>query len=154
MRRVEPQNWRTTLLGVKASGLGFLDVLTAIDREDHLEVIVHVVDLDTGARDLVTTLVPAEGATLDSIASVFPAAGWHERETAEMFGITFDGHPDPRPLLLRSTLGAPPLRKSTVLAARAVQPWPGASDPGTGASSRRRPPPSGVPDGWLREGDG
>jgi NADH:ubiquinone oxidoreductase subunit C len=128
----------------------------AIDREDYLDVVVHLVNPDTAGLEVLGTRVPSRAAQLDSVTSVLPAAGWHERETAEMFGITFVGHPDPRPLLLRSSLGAPPLRKSTVLAARVVQPWPGAADeaPGRTSGSRRRQRPAGVSEDWLLEGDG
>lgn len=155
MRGVEPQDWRSTLAAMRDDGFEFLDFLAAIDREDHVEVVVHVLDQTTGSHELLGTRLPADDASLDSITPIFAAAGWHERETAEMFGVTFVGHPDPGPLLLRSTLGAPPLRKSTVLSARAVLPWPGAADQGGGSPSpsRRRQRPPGVPGGWLREGD-
>jgi NADH:ubiquinone oxidoreductase subunit C len=156
MKTVEQQDWRATVAGMKDDGFAFLDSLTAIDRGDHLDVVVHLVNPDTAGLAVLGTRVPSQAAQLDSITSVLPAAGWHERETAEMFGITFVGHPDPRPLLLRSSLGAPPLRKSTVLAARVVQPWPGAADEAQGrtSGSRRRQRPPGVSEDWLHEGDG
>ena len=51
--------------------------------------------------------------SVDSVADIFPAFEWHERETYEMFGIMFEGHPDLRPLLLPDELvGQFPLRKS------------------------------------------
>jgi len=157
MRTVEREQWSRTLDAVRADGYAFLDFLTAIDRGGHLEIVVHVLDPDTLAHQVLGTQVPAHDARLDSITRQFPAAGWHERETAEMFGVTFVHHPDPRPLLLRTTLGAPPLLKSTVLAARAVQPWPGAAEQagtaGTARPAGRRQPPPGVPVDWLRDGD-
>lgn len=55
---------------------------------------------------------PAEGLPLiDSVVSVWPTADWHERETAEMYGITFRNHPDPRKLLLPDHWKVHPLRK-------------------------------------------
>lgn len=48
---------------------------------------------------------------IDSVVSLWPTANWHERETAEMFGITFRHHPDPRKLLLPDTWNVHPLRK-------------------------------------------
>jgi NADH-quinone oxidoreductase subunit C len=62
---------------------------------------------------------------LDSVTGVLPAASWHEREIAEMFGVEVRGHPDPRPLLLHVTIAGPPLRKDVTLVAREETPWPG-----------------------------
>ncbi|MFW9919838.1 MAG: NADH-quinone oxidoreductase subunit C [Candidatus Thorarchaeota archaeon] len=65
---------------------------------------------------LITQLrVNLDGPTpsVDSVSDIFPAFEWHERETHEMFGIMFNGHPDLRPLLLPDELvGQYPLRKS------------------------------------------
>jgi NADH-quinone oxidoreductase subunit C len=70
-----------------------------------------------------------------------------------MFGITFDDHPNLIPLLLPDGFEGNPLRKEFVLASRVAKPWPGAKEPGesdhapkTGAPSRRRTLPPGVPD--------
>jgi NADH-quinone oxidoreductase subunit C len=49
--------------------------------------------------------------TIDSVVELWPTASWHERETAEMFGIEFTGHPDPRKLLLPEEWYVYPLRK-------------------------------------------
>ncbi len=48
---------------------------------------------------------------VDSVVEVWPTADWHERETAEMFGIVFNNHPDPRKLLLPEHWNVHPLRK-------------------------------------------
>lgn len=50
-------------------------------------------------------------ATIDSVCDVWATADWHERETAEMFGIGFNNHPDPRKLLLPDEWNVHPLRK-------------------------------------------
>ncbi|MBI5249173.1 MAG: NADH-quinone oxidoreductase subunit C [Desulfomonile tiedjei] len=50
-------------------------------------------------------------ASIDSVVPIWPTADWHERETAEMYGITFKNHPDPRKLLLADHWKAHPLRK-------------------------------------------
>jgi hypothetical protein len=51
-----------------------------------------------------------------TVSHLWAAANWHERETHEMFGIVYDGHPDLRPLLTEDNLGYFPLRKSHPLA--------------------------------------
>jgi NADH-quinone oxidoreductase subunit C len=53
--------------------------------------------------------------SIDTCADIFEAFEWHERETHEMYGIHFEGHPDLRLLLLPDELeGKYPLRKSFV----------------------------------------
>ncbi|NWF95870.1 MAG: NADH-quinone oxidoreductase subunit C [Candidatus Thorarchaeota archaeon] len=67
------------------------------------------------ARLLCQVRVRLTGPTpsVHSVADMFPGLEWHERETHEMFGIQFVGHPDLRPLLLPEELrGKYPLRKS------------------------------------------
>ena len=83
---------------------------------------------------------------------MFRGASWHERETYEMFGIDFDGHPGLQTLLLPDEFEGHPLRKEFVLASRAANQWPGAKEPGesdtesAASPSRRRMLPPGVPD--------
>ncbi|MDR3605306.1 MAG: NADH-quinone oxidoreductase subunit C [Syntrophaceae bacterium] len=50
-------------------------------------------------------------ACIQSVSKVWMTADWHERETAEMFGVVFRGHPDPRKLLLPDEWRVHPLRK-------------------------------------------
>lgn len=55
--------------------------------------------------------VPKADAVVPTLTDLYPMADWLERETAEMFGITFLGHPDPRKLLLPDDWVGHPLRK-------------------------------------------
>ena len=58
-----------------------------------------------------------DGETVPSATGVWPAANWLERETAEMFGVRFNGHPDPRTLLMPEDMDDTfPLRKGHPLA--------------------------------------
>ena len=72
----------------------------------------------------------ADGSTgsVETIVAIFPGADWHERETHEMFGIGFDGHPYLVNLYLPSGFEGHPLRKDFPLLARHVKPWPGIVD--------------------------
>ncbi len=83
-----------------------------------------------------STSVPRSGLTLkvdldeespavDSWVSIYPGADWHERETWEMLGIGFNGHPSLRHLYLPAEFEGNPLRKDFPLLAREVKPWPG-----------------------------
>lgn len=65
---------------------------------------------------------------VDSWTSIFAGANWHERETWEMFGIGFNGHPDLRKMYLPADFEGHPLRKDFPLLARIVKPWPGIVD--------------------------
>jgi NADH-quinone oxidoreductase subunit C len=66
--------------------------------------------------------------SIQSWTSVFAGANWHERETWEMFGIVFAGHPDLRKMYLPMDFEGFPLRKDFPLLARIVKPWPGIVD--------------------------
>jgi NADH-quinone oxidoreductase subunit C len=65
---------------------------------------------------------------VETIISVFRGADWHERETWEMFGFDFTGHPALRHIYLPTEFEGFPLRKDFPLLARAVKPWPGLVD--------------------------
>ena len=134
------------------SGCDFFDWLSAVDEQDRgLAVVVHLYSIEARQHLLLRTLLPREEPVLPTASGVFRGAAWHERETHEMFGVIFDGHPGLAPLLLPPGFEGHPLRKEFALAARAAQEWPGAKEPGEGAvpaRARRRLVPPGVPEGW------
>ena len=134
-----------------ALGCTFFDWLSAVDEPGTgFRVCAHVVRLDGGVRRLLLrTTVPYEAAEVPTATGVYAGAGWHERETHEMFGVGFAGHPGLTPLLLPEEFEGHPLRKDFVLAARVVKAWPGAKEPGEshdGGPKRRQMQPPGVPD--------
>jgi len=136
------------------AALDYFDWLSAVDLDgDGFQVVAHLAHVGRPGHLehlLVRTALPAEEPRLDSVVDVFRGASWHERETHEMFGIDFVGHPNLVPLLLPDGFDGHPLRKDFVLIARAAKPWPGAKEPGESdgeaAPSRRRLLPPGVPD--------
>lgn len=79
-----------------------------------LEVVAHVHSLGLGHRLRIKARVggrDCDEARIASLVSVWPAANWFERETYDMFGICFEGHPDPRRILLYEAFEGHPLRK-------------------------------------------
>ncbi|WP_406013646.1 NADH-quinone oxidoreductase subunit C [Streptomyces sp. NBC_00984] len=133
-------------------GCTYFDWLSAVDEPGTgFRVCAHVVALAGGKvrRLMIRTTVPHEAAVLPTAIDVYAGAAWHERETHEMFGIGFDGHPHLVPLLLPEGFEGHPLRKDFVLAARVAKAWPGAKEPGEsehGGPKRRTMLPPGVPD--------
>jgi NADH-quinone oxidoreductase subunit C len=128
---------------------GFFDWLTGVDELDAgIAVLAHVYSLAGRHHLLLRTLLAGE-PRLGTATGIYRGAAWHERETHEMFGVVFEGHPGLDPLLLPDGFEQVPLRKNFVLAARRERDWPGAKEPGEqeGARGRRRPPP-GIHDGW------
>ncbi len=131
--------------------LDYFDWLSAVDEQDAgFQVVAHLYDPANRRRILLRTSVTSESPSLATATDVFRGASWHERETHEMFGIDFVGHPYLVPLLLPDGFEGHPLRKEFVLAARVAKPWPGAKEPGESdrdvAPGRRKTLPPGVPD--------
>nr|WP_237419270.1 NADH-quinone oxidoreductase subunit C [Kitasatospora sp. SID7827] len=134
--------------------MAFLDWLSAVDDlERGFAVCAHLAAVGGPGgvrRLLLRTRIPREKAALPTAVGVYAGAAWHERETLEMFGIEFPGHPHPVTLLLPDGFEGHPLRKDFVLAARVAKDWPGAKEPGEaadhGGPARRKMQPPGVPD--------
>jgi len=157
---VPPAAWTDALRTARDElGFTFFDWLTAVDQLDAdppgMDVVCHLWCLDRREHLLLRTRVPAHDLAVETATRVFAGAAWHERETFEMFGVSFTGHPHLVPLLLPDGFEGHPLRKDFVLAARAAKAWPGAKEPGEsdadaaagpGAPSRRKTRPPGVPD--------
>ena len=80
--------------------IDFVNSIFAVDRTDSLEMVYILFSLEKKHKLCLKVKLPREDAQIDSVVSVWEAANWFERETAELFGIKFKGHPDPRGLLL------------------------------------------------------
>jgi NADH/F420H2 dehydrogenase subunit C len=88
-----------------------LACMTCIDYVDRLEVVYNLFSFTHKHKIAIKTSLPRDGE-LDSATPIWNAANWHEREIAELFGMTFKNHPDPRPILLPEDWeGGCPMRK-------------------------------------------
>jgi len=83
------------------------------------------VTLKADAGDGPTHDQPDSAPRAESWVPLFRGAEWHERETWEMYGVEFEGHPGLRHLYLPGEFEGHPLRKDFPLLARELKPWPG-----------------------------
>ncbi|GAA1188734.1 hypothetical protein GCM10009664_62780 [Kitasatospora gansuensis] len=150
---VPAEHWIEALTAARDTlGLSYFDWLSAVDElADGFSVAAHLADAGAGPvrHLLLRTKVARNAAALPTAVGLYAGAGWHERETAEMFGIDFTGHPHLITLLLPDGFEGHPLRKEFVLAARVAKAWPGAKEPGESEGdgpARRKMQPAGVPD--------
>lgn len=119
-------------------GYNLLRDVTAVDYEavePRYQVVAHLAALPAAIlagsatpspADPLRTLrlkspVPAEDPVIDSLVPLFPTANYHERETWDLFGIEFRGHPDLRRILLPDEYEGFPLRKDHPLQYEEVQ---------------------------------
>jgi NADH-quinone oxidoreductase subunit C len=96
-----------------ALGCRFFSFSTAVDwKEQGLEVVARVDNLDDRVSVLMKTRLGPGVTTCASLTRVYRGADWMERECYDMFGIRFEGHPDPRRILLSDDWEGHPLLKS------------------------------------------
>jgi NADH-quinone oxidoreductase subunit C len=88
-----------------------IDYLEYPDATDRFGVIYVLLNLATGEQVIVKTFVNPPDMHLPSVTRLWRSADWLEREVYDMFGIVFDGHPDPRRILMPDEFTAFPLRK-------------------------------------------
>jgi NADH-quinone oxidoreductase subunit C len=92
----------------------FLAELTAVDvwpREPRFEVLYLLVSIEHRLRLRWKVRLSGDDGHVATVSGVWPAANWLEREVWDLFGIVFDGHPDPRRLLMPEDWEGFPLRK-------------------------------------------
>ena len=105
----------------------YCEFTSSVDYMDEgFEVVTHLYSTSHHHNVRLKVRVPREEPRCPTLSDIYPAANWHERETAEMFGIAFEGHPQPVKLLLPEPFEGNPLRKDFPLMSREAKPWPGA----------------------------
>jgi NADH-quinone oxidoreductase subunit C len=91
--------------------------VTAVDwpsRTPRFDVVYQLRSLRRGNTVRVKVQVPAGKPEVPTLSGVWQAADWHERETYDLLGITFIGHPDLRRILMPESWEGHPLRKDYV----------------------------------------
>jgi NADH-quinone oxidoreductase subunit C len=100
-----------------ALGFDHLSFVGGVDRfpaAPRFEVVYQLYSIKKNHRLRIKARIEESSDTppsIDSVVEIWSTADWHERETAEMFGLKFNGHPDPRKLLLPDEWTVHPLRK-------------------------------------------
>ncbi len=99
--------------------LDFLMAVTGVDLlgiadPPVLRVLYHLFSYAHRHTLVVRADVPRDQPVIPSVASLYPTATWHERETYDLLGVRFEGHPDLRRLLLPDEWKGHPLRKDWV----------------------------------------
>ena len=93
-------------------GFDMLSCISGVDMLDHLETVYHLRSLTRKQLLQIKVRLDYEKPEVDSVVSVWPTANWLERETYDMYGIKFAGHPDLRRMLLDDDFEGYPLLKS------------------------------------------
>jgi NADH-quinone oxidoreductase subunit C len=98
-------------------GFDYFLYATAVDwpaRDPRFTVVWEVRSLENKTRIRIKTTAAMPEPHVPSLTGIWPAANWHERETWDLLGITFDDHPDLRRLLMPQSWEGHPLRKDYV----------------------------------------
>ena len=88
-----------------------LDFLHWEEKAVRFEVVYNLYSSVKHHRLFIKVAVPEKEPAVDSVAALWPAADWYEREVWDMFGITFKGHPNLKRLLMYDQFQGHPLRK-------------------------------------------
>ncbi|MDW3194174.1 MAG: NADH-quinone oxidoreductase subunit C [Cytophagales bacterium] len=91
-----------------------LSCLTGVDlgkEANQMEVIYHLNSIPKGMSIAVVVQLERENPVVVTVSDIWRTADWHERETYDLLGIRFEGHPDLRRILLPNDWEGHPLRK-------------------------------------------
>ena len=126
--------WLDTVRGLRDEGFTMLVDLTAVDHlanaarvlpddvvPERFEVVASLLDLNGRARLRLRAQVPAADPSIASLFSLHPGCEALEREVFDMFGITFEGHPDLTRILMPEDWEGYPLRKDYAMGRIPVQ---------------------------------
>jgi NADH-quinone oxidoreductase subunit C len=94
--------------------MNYLSDLCGVDYKERrlrFEVVYNLYSLKYRHAIRLKALIPGDDPSIDSVVNIWSGANWHERETYDMFGIIFNGHPDMRRILMPSDWEGHPLRK-------------------------------------------
>ena len=94
-----------------ATRFDFLRLISTVDRGPHLSSVYHLYSYEHHHAIVLRVDVDREAPRVPSVASIWPAAEWHEREAFDMMGIVYENHPELTRILLPNDWEGFPLRK-------------------------------------------
>jgi NADH-quinone oxidoreductase subunit C len=109
-----PKQIKAVIKHLMDQGYSFVASVHGVDYypdEPRLGVLYEMLDMSKVDRISVKARVHTEAPHLDSIVDLFPGANYPEREVYDMFGVTFDGHPDMRRILMPEDYEGHPQRR-------------------------------------------
>lgn len=116
---VSKDQYLNVVRACQGAGYNFCSCVSAIDWKDRLTLVTSLCRInpaEINARSIhVKVDLPRTGGRIASVSPMYPGANFHERETYDMYGIRFDGHPNHRRILLPDNWqGGHPLLKDFV----------------------------------------
>jgi NADH-quinone oxidoreductase subunit C len=120
---IAPGRIRPTLAFLREHGFNFLASVHGVDyypEEPRLGVHYELLDMKSLDRLTVKLRVPLGAPNVPSVTPDWPTANHQEREILDMFGVVFDGHPDPRRILMPEDYEGHPQRRDFPLGGEPV----------------------------------
>jgi len=113
--RVPNQKWREFATAAKQAGFEVCVDVTVVDwmrqRPERFEVVANLLSMRHHLRLRMITTAPRQDPSVASLVPVWPGVNFAEREAYDMFGVTFEGHPDLTRILMPDEWEGYPLRK-------------------------------------------
>jgi len=100
-----------TLKNDGALAFDFLQSVSGLDTGDKLVCVYHLFSYPHRHAIVLKAEIAYDDTKIASVVPQWPAANWLEREQLDLFGIEFEGHPDPRRIMLPDDWVGHPLRK-------------------------------------------
>jgi NADH-quinone oxidoreductase subunit C len=111
---VTAEEIRSAAATVQAAGYNFFEDVTAVDwfpSSPRFQLSYHIVSHTHKERIRLRVLLDGNSPAVESITSVWPSANFYEREVFDLFGISFEGHPNLRRIMMPDDWQGHPLRK-------------------------------------------
>jgi NADH-quinone oxidoreductase subunit C len=105
---------RSAAATVQAAGYNFFEDVTAVDwfpSSPRFQLSYHILSHTDKERIRLRVLLDGDAPAVESITSVWPSANFYEREVFDLFGISFEGHPNLRRIMMPDDWQGHPLRK-------------------------------------------
>jgi NADH-quinone oxidoreductase subunit C len=111
---IKPDSVEKICRTLKDDGYVMLNDITAVHPDsgaDYFHVVYHIYSMSANSRIRLKARVPKSDPKVPTVTTIWKGANWYERETWDMFGIVFEGHPNLERILTPEGFQGHPLRK-------------------------------------------